>query len=287
MSSTKSRNNDSVTKVVLLGTGTPVADEHRFGPATAIVVGDTPYLIDFGPGVVRRAAAAKEAGVHGLDVQKLKRAFVTHLHSDHTTGYPDLIFTPWVLGRDEPLEVYGPEGIRPMTENVLAAYQQDVHMRLFGLEPANNRGHRVIAKEIEPGVFYEDDNLTVEAFPVKHGSWPQAFGYKFRTPDKTIVISGDTAPTAEIIDQSQDCDILIHEVYSKAGYEKQSEVWKIYHSDYHTSSYELAEIASKAKPRLVVLYHQLFWGASEEELLSEIRSMYDGEVVSGKDLDVF
>jgi ribonuclease BN (tRNA processing enzyme) len=287
MSSAKKSNNDSVTQVVLLGTGTPVADAQRFGPATAIVVRDTPYLVDFGPGVIRRTAAAKEAGVHGLDVEKLNRAFVTHLHSDHTTGYPDLIFTPWVLGRDEPLEVYGPEGIQAMTVNVLAAYQQDVYMRLYGLEQANDKGHRVIAKEIKPGVVYEDSNLTVEAFPVQHGSWPQAFGYKFRTPDKTIVLSGDTAPTEEMIDQSRDCDILIHEVYSKAGFEKQPETWKTYHSVYHTSSHELAEIASKAKPKLLVLYHQLFWGTSEEELLSEIHSKYEGEVVSGKDLDIF
>jgi ribonuclease BN (tRNA processing enzyme) len=100
-------------------------------------------------------------------------------------------------------------------------------------------------------------------------------------------MSGDTAPTEEIIDQSQDCDILIHEVYSKAGFDEQPESWKAYHSVYHTSSYELAEIASKAKPKLLVLYHQLFWGTSEEELLSEIQSKYDGEVISGKDLDIF
>src|SRR5215203_3879707 len=107
------------TRIVLLGTGTPNADPDRSGPSVAIVVGDTPYIVDFGPGVVRRAAAAFKKGVAGLMVAKLKTAFVTHLHSDHTVGYPDLIFTPWTLERKEPLEVYGPAGLKAMTGHIL------------------------------------------------------------------------------------------------------------------------------------------------------------------------
>ena len=106
---------ESTTKIVLLGTGTPVADPERSGPSVAIIVNDTPYIVDFGPGVVRRASAAHKAGIKALRVQNLTRAFATHLHSDHTLGYPDLIFSPWVLGRSEPLEVFGPEGIKSMT----------------------------------------------------------------------------------------------------------------------------------------------------------------------------
>ena len=132
-----------VTKIVLLGTGTPNADPERSGPAVAIIVNDTPYLIDCGPGVVRRATEASQSGLAALNVENLKRLFVTHLHSDHTAGYSDLIFTPWVLGRDEPLEVYGPQGIGEMTEHILAAYQQDIRVRLDGLEPANDSGYRV------------------------------------------------------------------------------------------------------------------------------------------------
>jgi ribonuclease Z len=275
------------TKVVLLGTGTPNADPERSGPAVAIVVNETPYLVDFGPGVVRRAAAANQVGVTALAVENLKRVFTTHLHSDHTAGYPDLILTPWVLGRDEPLEVYGPEGIERMTANILAAYQQDIQLRLNGLEPANDRGHRVNAHVVEPGIVYQDSNVTVEAFLVSHGAWPQAFGYTFRTPDRIIVISGDTAPTESIAAQCRQCDVLIHEVYSQAGFEGRSPVWQRYHSSYHTSSHELAELASEAKPGLLILYHQLFWGRSEEELLTEIKERYDGEVVSGHDLGVY
>src|SRR6266852_7854415 len=115
------------TQIVLLGTGNPPADPDRSGPATAIVVNGTPYLIDFGAGVVRRAkAAVADRGLTALEPTNLRVVFVTHLHSDHTVGYPDLILTPWVLGRRVPLEVYGPKGITAMTEHVLAAYQEDI-----------------------------------------------------------------------------------------------------------------------------------------------------------------
>ncbi|MCZ7546803.1 MAG: MBL fold metallo-hydrolase [Anaerolineae bacterium] len=207
------------TKIVLLGTGTPITDPDRSGPSVAVVVGDMPYLVDLGPGVVRRASAAHQAGVRGLAVEKLKRAFITHLHSDHTVGYPDFIFTPWVLGRDEPAEVYGPPGVRAMTEHLLAAYEQDIHERRYGLEPSNDRGYQVNAHEIEPGVVYRDANVVVEAFPVKHGTW-KAFGYKFTTPDRTIVLSGDTSPQETVIEAAMGCDVLIHEVYSSTAFEK-------------------------------------------------------------------
>jgi ribonuclease BN (tRNA processing enzyme) len=274
------------SQIVLLGTGNPNADPERSGPSVAIVIDQTPYIVDFGPGVVRRAAAAHQAGIRGLDVCKLKRAFVTHLHSDHTAGYPDLILTPWVLGRDEPLKVYGPPGIQAMTEHILAAYQQDIDERLNGLEPANDSGYSVDVHEIEPGVVYQDSNVRVEAFPVRHGSW-QAFGYRFRAPDRTIVISGDTAPTERCVEEYRGCDVLIHEVYSTAGFETYPPVWQRYHSSVHTSSFELAEIASRAKPGLLILYHQLFAGVSEEELLLEVQREYDGRVVSGRDLEVY
>ncbi len=275
------------TKIVLLGTGTPNAEPDRSGPAVAIVVDETPYLVDFGPGVVRRAAAAHRAGIKGLAVNKLKRAFVTHLHSDHTAGYPDLIFTPWVLERTDPLEVYGPEGIKPMTDHLLKAYAQDIRIRLYGGEPSNKTGYRVKAREIRPGVVYQDPNVTVKAFPVKHGTWPQAFGYRFETPDRTIVISGDCAPSPTILEHCQGCDVLIHEVYSQAGFQKRPPEWQAYHAKFHTSTVELARIANQAKPGLLILYHQLVWSSTPEEMLREIRHHYNGKVVFGNDLEVY
>lgn len=275
------------TQIVLLGTGTPNADPERSGPGVAIVVNDTPYLVDFGPGVVRRAAAANKGGVKGLAVNKLKTAFVTHLHSDHTVGYADLIFTPWTLERKEPLEVFGPRGIKAMTDHVLAAYKADIEIRTKGLEPSNKTGYKVLAHEIKAGVIYQDANVRVKAFPVKHGSWREAYGYRFETPDKVIVISGDCTPDENIVQNCKGCDVLIHEVYSTAGFAKRPPEWQKYHSNFHTSSRELADIATKAKPGLLILYHQLFWGTSEEDLLKEVQAFYKGKVVSGRDLEVY
>jgi ribonuclease BN (tRNA processing enzyme) len=269
-----------LTKLILLGTGTPNAEPSRSGPAAAVVVGEQPYVVDFGPGVVRRAVAA------GLDPKRLTRAFLTPLHSDHTAGYPDLVLTPWTLEREEPLEVYGPPGLQAMTERLLGAYEADIKERLGGLEPANETGWRVEAHDVEPGIVYRDDDVDVEAFAVDHGSW-RAYGYKFQTADRAIVISSDTAPTEIIVEKSRGCDILVHEVYSAAGFETLPPAWQKYHAAVHTSPRELAEIASRAEPKFLVLYHQLLWGASYEELVAEVKESYGGEVVSGRDLDVF
>jgi ribonuclease BN (tRNA processing enzyme) len=274
------------TKIVMLGTGTPITDPDRSGPAVAIIVDEQPYLVDFGPGVVRRAAAAHRAGAMG-PVSKLTRAFVTHLHSDHTVGYSDLIFTTWVMDRAEPLEVYGPKGLKSMTAHVVAAYKEDIDMRVKGLELADPRGYQVNVHEIKPGLIYQDKNIQVTAFPVNHGSWKYAYGFRFQTPDRTIVVSGDCAPTQAIIEQCNGCDVLIHEVYSEAGFKTRPPKWQKYHSNFHTSTRELGELATRARPGLLILYHQLFWGMSEESLMKEMQQYYKGRVASAHDLEVF
>jgi ribonuclease Z len=280
----------SRTKVILLGTGNPNPDPRHLGCSLIILVDETPYVVDFGAGLVRQAAAlTPEYGgvIEELDIKKLAIAFLTHMHSDHTIGYPDLILTPWVMGRETPLEVYGPDGVIEMSENILKAFQDDIKYRIYGLEPANNEGWRVNAHEIREGIVYEDTNVTVEAFLIKHGTWPDAYGYRFTTPDKVIVISGDTAPCENIIKYSQGADILIHEVYYKKAFDEKDEFWKRYHSINHTSTYELAEIANKTRPGVLVLNHVLFWGSSEQEILDEIAQGYDGKVLVGADLQVF
>ena len=277
----------SGTYLVLLGTGNPNTDPDKSGPAVAVVVGGRAYLVDAGPGVVRRAAAAARNGVEALQSPRLDILFLTHLHSDHTVGLPDVIFTPWVLGRERPLEVYGPPGVKEMTDHLLAAYDKDIRVRIDGLEPASTEGYKVNAHEIEQGIVYEDDRVRVTAFPVRHGSWDAAFGYRFESADRVIVISGDAAPSESIVAYCDACDILVHEVYAQAGFERREPVWQRYHSQFHTSSVELAQIASRARPRLLVLYHELLWGTTIEQLLEEIATGWQGEVVYGEDLDVF
>jgi ribonuclease BN (tRNA processing enzyme) len=276
------------SRLVFLGTGTPNADPERWGPALAVVVGDQAYLVDAGPGIVRRAAAAARKGIPALQPPRLVRVFLTHLHSDHTLGLPDLMLSPWVLGRDRPLEVFGPEGTRDMTRHILQAYRADIDMRRYGLEPANDSGYRVIVHEIAPGVVYHDGHVTVTAFPVLHGSWPQAFGYRFDTPDRSIVISGDTRPTDAVVRACNGCDILVHEVYSADRFRQRSPAWQRYHAAFHTSTTELAALATRAHPGLLILDHVLFWGATPADIVAEIRRAgYSGRVVLANDLDVF
>lgn len=270
---------------MLLGTGTPNAEPERSGPSVAVLAGGSSYLVDFGPGVIRRANAAFTGGLDSLEPARLTRAFLTHLHSDHTAGYPDLILTPWVLERAKPLEVFGPPGIGRMTEHILEAYRDDIRERLDGLEPMDGDGRLVRVEEISPGRVYEDGNVRVDAFAVDHGSWP-AFGFRFETDDRTVVISGDTAPCQGLLKAAKGCDVLVHEVYSHAGLQAKPPEWRRYHSAMHTSAIELGEIARSCSPGLLVLYHQLFFDVGEEKLLEEIRENYDGEVVCGRDLQV-
>lgn len=283
---------DAPTQVVLLGTGNPSPSPGNSGPSTAIVVNGEAYLVDFGPGVVRRAAAAQQKGISALRPANIHHAFVTHLHSDHTVGYPDLIFTPWVVGRQRPLEVYGPRGLKAMTDHVRAAWADDIEIRSGPIERTivSADGHRVNAHEISQGVVYKDSNVTVSAFPVKHGEWgARALGYRFQTPDRTIVLSGDTSPSETIVDQCNGCDVLIHEVYTEAGYAKASPEWQRMRREYHTSSRQLGELATRARPGLLILYHQSyqFNESNEEDLLREMRAVYRGRFVSGHDLDIY
>lgn len=279
----------SRTQIVLLGTGTPGPDPDRSGPATAIVVDDTPYLVDFGPGVVRRAAGAVAKGVAALRPTNIRVVFTTHLHSDHTAGYPDLILSPWTIGRTAPLEVYGPRGIKAMTDALLTAYRVDIETRLKDKgQPSVNL---VNAHEIVPGVVYKDAKVTVTAFLVKHGDL-EAYGYRFDTPDRSVVISGDTSPAESVVENCNGCDVLIHEHYSVASFARVDSKAQQYRLRNHTSTRQLADLATRARPGLLILYHRSNPGAGgaaapEAEVLSEMRAFYRGKWVSGHDLDVF
>ena len=209
---------------------------------------------------MRRAAAAQRKGITALVPQNIHVVFITHLHSDHTLGYPDLIFSPWVLGRTDPLEAYGPRGLQNMTDYIEKAWEKDIDVRTNGLEQANRTGYKVHVHEIEPGMVYQDKNVTVSAFLVAHGSWDQSFGYRFETADRTIVISGDTAPTDSVVKACSRCDILLHEAYSDGGLLNLTPERQKYFRSFHTSSLELAKEAEQAQPRLLVLYHQMYGG---------------------------
>jgi len=281
------------TKVVLLGTGTPAPDPDRSGPATAVVVDDVAYIVDLGPGVVRRARAAATAhGLKALEPTNLRIAFLTHLHSDHTIGFPDLIFTPWTMGRRVPLEVYGPKGLKEMADHLLAAYRIDIDTRTNpdGNQRTFPEGSKVNAHEIASGVMYKDGKVTVTAFPTKHAM--ESYGYRFDTPDRVVVISGDTNPTQATVDACRGCDVLLHEVHTPAWLAARPEAggapagtFRRFSEKYHTTTAQLAKLASEAKPRLLILYH--YSSVSPEELQSDMMFRYPGHFVIGRDLDVY
>jgi len=277
------------TQVVMLGAGTPNPDPENSGPAVAVVVNGESYLVDAGPGIVRRAAAAEKKGVKALAPEQLKRVFITHLHSDHTLGLPDLMLSPWVLEREVALQIYGPPGTKKLVTHILKAYEDDIYHRTHSLEPVpKTRPWRPEVHEIKPGEIFHDANVTVTAFPVPHTQWKHSFAYTFQTADRRIVISGDTTPTDEIVRQCNGCDVLVHEVYSAEKLPTRPPEWQRYHRQSHTSTKELAELENRAHPKLLVLYHKLFWGTDDAGLVREVHEAgYKGQVVSGKDLESY
>jgi ribonuclease Z len=256
-------------------------------------VDDLAYIVDLGPGVVRRARAAATArSLKALEPTNLRIAFVTHLHSDHTIGFPDLIFTPWTMGRRVPLEVYGPKGLKEMSDHLLAAYHIDIDTRTNpdGNQRTFPEGSKVNAHEIESGVVYKDGKVTVTAFATKHAM--ESYGYRFDTPDRVVVISGDTNPTQAPVDACRGCDVLVHEVHTPAWLAARPEAggapagtFRRFSEKYHTTTAQLAKLASEAKPRLLILYH--YSSLTPEELQSDMMSRYPGHFVIGRDLDVY
>ncbi|MDE2818531.1 MAG: MBL fold metallo-hydrolase [Chloroflexota bacterium] len=275
----------SRTQLVVLGSGTPNAEAGRAGSGLAIVVDDRPYLVDCGHGVVQRVVEARAAGIINWSTVDLTRLFLTHLHADHSVGLPDILFTPWIHGREEKVAAFGPRGLKDTVEHIQAAYRVNTREHLKA-HPASPGGFMAEVTAVQTGLVYQDDRLRVYAWKADHGDM-EAFSYKFVTPDKTIVVSGDTKPVSGFSDWARACDILAHEVYSSARFAGRPPAWRAYHSRAHTSTTELADLAKEIRPGLLVLYHQLFWGTTAADLLGEIGASYDGAVVSANDLDVF
>lgn len=273
-------------QILILGTGTPIIDAAHSGNSIGILVGGSLYIFDAGPGVERRML---EAVARGTKIDTIPAVFITHLHSDHTLGLPALVY---YHGRNAtfrgggPLTVYGPPGISAMLEHINAAWTEDRAIRTQVGEARPS--WQVRGADVAPGIVYRDANIVVKAFEVPHTVWPHAYGYRVETPDRVIVISGDTRFSDAVARACAGCDVLLHEVYSAEGFSRLSPQRQAYFSFSHTSTYELAEVATKAHPGLLVLYHQLYFGgATDDDLLREVRSRYKGRVVSARDLDVY
>ena len=252
--------------VVVLGDGTPVLSADRSGTSIGVVVRGTIYVFDAGPGVLRRLFEAQQR--LGLGIATLGPVFVTHLHSDHTLGLPELLYMPGM----PPLRVYGPPGVHKMLNSILDAWAEDRQVRSHSTMPRDNalaqRASAATATEVTNGIVYRDTNVTVTAFRVAHGDWPTALGYRIEAPGRSIVISGDTRPTQAIADACNGCDLLVHAVYN--GETPMPAGDSTYFRRFHTSAIELGDIARRARPRVLVLYHQLFFGGGPADLVRQV-----------------
>lgn len=268
----------------MLGTGTPRPLPDAWGPATAVVVGSRVFLIDAGVGVERRLAAA------GLPVDGVTAAFITHLHSDHVLGLSDLIFTSWVMGRTRPFPIYGPHGLARMTDHLYAAFSEDIRIRTEGLEHESRDGYRVDVREIGPSVVYDSGGVRVTAFLVNHGEWREAYGYRFDVPGRSIVISGDTRPSEELVRMATGVDVLIHEVQpsdsTRHPGNRSAAEWARYVRAYHTTALELGVLAARARPKLLIVYHN-GRRAPADRILADIRRSFSGPVTMAADLQRF
>lgn len=284
----------SRTQVVMLGTGTPIPDPDRSGPAVAVVVDDVAYLFDAGAGVVRRAAAAGRAGVKvfaperpgGQPNPRFQAIFITHLHSDHTLGLADAIFTPWIQGRAAPVDVYGPSGLARLLKSIGEGYADDIHVRTTDPGGPSPDGWRAVAHEVDPGVVYRDERITVRAFAVQHVEGLHAYGYRIDTPDRSIVISGDTRQSDAVAQACNGCDLLIHEVLSDTAFRAYPPERQPYHAAAHTLATQVGQVATQARAKLLVLTHVIANGVPDAVVLDEVRSTFAGPVVLAHDLDV-
>lgn len=272
--------------VILLGTGMPYPDPSAQGPATAVTVGDRLFLFDAGAGVVRQMNAAR-LPVRGGPVTAV---FLTHLHSDHTLGLADVIFTSWVMGRRRPLPIIGPPGTRAMVDHLTAAYAEDIEVRTKGLERGIPDGWRTRVREVTGGVAYDSAGVRITAIPVAHGSWKHAFGFRIEAGGRVIVLSGDTRPSAALERAAAGADLLIHEAYPAVRLQPEDrpggELWPQYMRAFHASDEEVGRLAARAGVKRLVLHHLVRMGGTDAELLEGVRrGGYLGPVVIGKDLD--
>ncbi len=271
-------------QVILLGTGYPRPDPERAGPSTAVVVGNRVFIVDAGRNVMTRFWQTR------LPSKNLRGVFLTHLHSDHTAGLPDLFATTWIFGRHAPLELYGPEGTEKLADALADYFAADIHIRRDLTEMRPAEGATINAHIVQEGVVYEDADVRITAFAVDHRPVSPAFGYLFDLLNRegksvhSVVISGDTRPSENLIKHAKGVDLLIHEVYLPEHFDDVDppEVAARLKA-YHTSADEVGQIAAVAGVKLLVLTH-VIPGDGEQTILERAAKYFKGKIVVGKDL---
>jgi ribonuclease Z len=268
-------------RVTLLGTGCPPAVMNRFGPSTLVEAGEQKLLFDAGRGALQRLV---ELGVQWQGVQGV---FFTHLHSDHVVGFPDLWLTGWLIvpGRNMPLQVWGPRGTAAMMSHLKQAYEYDVRIRIQN-DGASPTGVALLARDISEGVVYEKGGVKVTSFEVDHAPVKPAFGYRIDYAGRSILLSGDTRVSENLIRHARGVDVLVHEVFAPATLERAGvppdRAKNIV--AYHTTPEQAGEVFARVKPRLAVYSHVCMPGATEQDLIPATRKTYGGPLQLGEDL---
>jgi ribonuclease Z len=270
-------------KVTLLGTGSPPPVMNRFGPSILVEAGGGKFLFDAGRGALQRLA---QLGVRWQDVDGL---FLTHLHSDHVVGFPDLWLTGWLVGagRSRPLHVWGPRGTRKMMSHLEQAYEYDIRIRLYD-DRASPDGVVILAEDIGEGVVHEKGGVKITAFDVDHTPVKPAFGYRIDHAGRSVVLSGDTRVSDNLIRHAQGVDLLVHEVaspetFQRAGAPPERAKSIVAH---HVTPEQAGEVFSRTKPKLAVYSHIVLPTATEQDLLPSTRKTYSGPLELGEDLMV-
>ncbi|MDP9190512.1 MAG: MBL fold metallo-hydrolase [Acidobacteriota bacterium] len=265
--------------VLLLGTGYPRPDPERAGPSTVVIAGDAWFVVDAGRGATMRIAATD------LKYANLRGVFLTHLHSDHTAGLPDLFNTSWQFGRKTvPLQLYGPRGTKKLANAMLDFFEEDIHWRRDVLEKHPAAGATIRTHIVREGVVYDDGKVKITAFAVDHRPVVNAFGYRFESGGRTVVISGDTRPSENLVRHAKNADILVLEAYLPEHFARvDTPEVAARLTRYHTSAEEAGQLAAKAGVRKLVLTH-LIPGNAEETFRERAGREFKGEIIVGKDL---
>ena len=269
----------SALSVVLLGTGNPRPNPDHAGAAAAIVAGNKWFLVDAGRGATMRIASTD------LKYENLRGVFITHLHSDHTAGLPDVFITSWQFGRKTtPLPLYGPDGTKQLAEAMLQFFAYDIHIRRDLVERHPAAGATIDTHIVKEGVAYDDGDVRVTAFKEEHAPVEPAFGYRFDSGGHSIVISGDTRPNANLIRFAKGADILVIESYLPGFFESvdRPEVARKLDA-YHTNADQAGEIAASAGVKTLVFTH-LMPPVPAAAFAEHARKAFHGKIIVGSDL---
>ena len=272
---------DRLFRVTLLGTGAPPPRWDRCGPSTLVEVGAEKFIFDAGRGAMQRLHQL------GIPFSAITGMFLTHHHSDHVVGFPDLWLTGWIGRpwgqRKIPLRVWGPQGTTQMMEHLPQAFAVDIRVRSRNYPPD---GVKLQAEEIKEGIVYSDNGVTVSAFEVDHGGEElPAFGYRIDFDGCSAVLSGDTTFNRNLIEHSHGADLLVHEVTAAAGGAAESAQQLKRIGANHTTPDQAGEVFSEVRPKLAVYNHLLlFGGAKAEDLIPLTRKNYSGPLIVGEDL---